>query len=198
VGGLTSRLRATLASSSKNKLRELRAALPEWEIELLDADEYPPEDADTHYGNARIKALFGRSIERTDAWVLGEDSGVAVDALGGRPGVASARWATDHIGQLLRELDGVEDRRARFVCALVAVAPDGREVRATETLEGTIAESPRGSEGFGYDPIMVPLGETRTVAELGNAWKAQNSHRARAARALAEAVRSGVSPAERA
>ena len=77
----------------------------------------------------------------------------------------------------------MDDRRARYVCELVAVGPHGEEERGTGTLEGTVAHEPRGSEGFGYDPIFVPEGETRTVAELGNSWKARNSHRARAARA---------------
>ena len=156
---------------------------------MLAADEYPPEDGATYYDNALIKARFGRS--RVDGWVLGEDSGIEVDALGGRPGVASARWTTDHIGDLLRALDGVADRRARYVCELVALTPDGRELRGTGTLEGTVAAEPRGSEGFGYDPIFVPGGESHTVAELGNAWKSQNSHRARAARALADALGRG-------
>jgi XTP/dITP diphosphohydrolase len=87
-------------------------------------------------------------------------------------------------------LAGVEDRRARYVCELVALAPDGTERRATGTLTGRVADAPTGREGFGYDPIFVPDGETSTVAELGNAWKAEHSHRARAARALAEALKS--------
>ena len=123
--------------------------------------------------------------------MLGEDSGIEVDALGGRPGVHSARWAgpgADPVAKLVAELDGVDARGARYVCELVAIAPDGRELRGTGTLPGTVAEAPRGSEGFGYDPVFVPEGETNTVAELGNAWKRENSHRARAARALLESL----------
>ena len=90
--------------------------------------------------------------------------------------------------RLLAELQGIVDRRARYVCEIVALAPDGSEVRATGTLEGVVADDPRGDEGFGYDPIFVPLGQTETVAELGNGWKAANSHRAKAAAALAEAL----------
>jgi XTP/dITP diphosphohydrolase len=116
--------------------------------------------------------------------MLGEDSGIEVAALGGGPGVNSARWADDWIGALLAELAGADDRRARYVCELVAIAPDGRELRGRGTLDGTIAHEPRGSEGFGYDPVFVPEGEERTVAELGNDWKRLNSHRARAAAAL--------------
>jgi XTP/dITP diphosphohydrolase len=120
--------------------------------------------------------------------MLGEDSGIEVAALGGGPGVQSARWADDPIARLLAELDGVTDRRARYVCELVAISPEGEELRGTGTLEGWIAEEPRGSEGFGYDPVFRPEGEERTVAELGNEWKQQHSHRARAAAALLRAA----------
>jgi XTP/dITP diphosphohydrolase len=121
-------------------------------------------------------------------WVAGEDSGIEVVSLGGRPGIESARWADDGIARLLTELGDAEDRRARYVCELVALAPDGGEVCATGTLEGEIARAPRGAEGFGYDPVFVPLGESVTVAELGDAWKSAHSHRAEAAGALARAL----------
>jgi XTP/dITP diphosphohydrolase len=170
----------TLCSGNEHKRRELEAALPGWTIRLLGA-ELPPETGESYYENARAKALFGRDMAAADVWVLGEDSGIEAAALGGRPGVHSARWAEDGVERLLQELDGIEDRRARYVCELVALSPAGEEVRGRGTLEGTIALEPRGSEGFGYDPIFVPEGEARTVAELGNEWKAQNSHRARAA-----------------
>jgi XTP/dITP diphosphohydrolase len=178
-------LKAILASKNENKLRELRHALPGWELELLDAEAYPPEDGATYYENALAKARFGRTL--VDARVLGEDSGIEVAALDGRPGVGSARWAEEPVAALLAALHGVDDRRARYVCELVALGPDGFERRGTGVLAGTIASAPRGSEGFGYDPIFVPDGETQTVAELGNAWKREHSHRARAARALAGA-----------
>jgi XTP/dITP diphosphohydrolase len=179
--------RARLASRNANKLRELAALLAGWELEPLDAEDYPPEEGSTYYENARAKAGFGRELARADEWVLGEDSGLEVAALGGRPGVLSARYApegNEAIAKLLDELRGVDDRRARYVCELVAFDPAGREVRGTGVLEGRIAEEPRGSEGFGYDPVFVPVGEERTVAELGNEWKSRNSHRARAAQAL--------------
>jgi XTP/dITP diphosphohydrolase len=108
-----------------------------------------------------------------------------VDALDGAPGVETARWAQGrHVERILEALAREEDRRARYVCELVAIAPDGRELRATGTLVGRIADEPRGTAGFGFDPVFVPDGEERTVAELGNEWKAANSHRARAAQAL--------------
>ena len=125
------------------------------------------------------------------AWILGEDSGLEVEGLGGRPGVQSARFAAgEHVERLLAELEGIEGegRRARYVCELVAVSSEGEEARGTGILEGRIAAEPGGSEGFGFDPIFVPDGEEQTVAELGNEWKAENSHRARAAKALRRAL----------
>jgi XTP/dITP diphosphohydrolase len=186
---------ARLCSTNQGKLRELRAALPEWEIELLGADDYPPEEGETYYENARAKAEFGRTIER-DLWLLGEDSGIEVEGLDGRPGVHSARFGGDDpVARLLAELCDVvgEARRARYICELVALSPAGGEHRGIGVLEGRIGYEPRGSEGFGYDPIFVPDGEEGTVAELGNEWKRINSHRARAAavlrRTLSESIR---------
>jgi len=188
VDGLTARL----ASRNPNKARELERLLPGWTIAPLDADDYPPETGDTYYENARLKAEFGRRYAELDAWVLGEDSGIEVRGLDGGPGVQSARsGGEDPVGWLLDRLQGVEDqgRHARYVSELVALSPSGVELRGTGTLPGRIAHEPRGSEGFGYDPVFVPDGETRTVAELGNAWKALHSHRANAARSLLAASR---------
>ena len=181
--------RAVLASGNRHKARELEQLLPGWTIEPLDRDDYPPETGATYYENAALKARFGR--EHADGWVLAEDSGLSVNALGGRPGIHSARYAPEGapaIAKLLGELDGVEDRGAHYVSELVLLAPDGRELRGTGALLGWIAAEPRGSEGFGYDPIFVPNGEEHTVAELGADWKAEHSHRAQAARALLRAL----------
>ena len=184
---------AVLASRNAHKARELELLLPGWMIEPLEADDYPPETGSTYYENARAKALHGA---RTGRWSIGEDSGIEVAALDGRPGIHSARYAPEGlpaIRKLLGELDGSEDRRARYVSELVAVSPEGEEFRGTGILTGRIAIDARGSEGFGYDPVFVPDGEERTVSELGDAWKSRHSHRARAARALRDAVeRHGV------
>jgi XTP/dITP diphosphohydrolase len=186
-------VRLLLASRNENKLRELRAALPGWEVELLDAPDEPFEDGATFLDNAWIKAKHGREQAPAETWVAGEDSGIEVDALGGRPGVHSARWAEDGVSHLLAELGDAQDRRARYVCQLVVLAPDGTAFVAHGTLEGAIANEPRGHQGFGYDPVFVPSGQTSTVAELGDAWKAEHSHRAKAVRELAAAlVRGGV------
>jgi XTP/dITP diphosphohydrolase len=190
------RLRVELASANRNKLHELRALLPHWDLQLLDAEEYPQEEGETFYENARAKALFARAIGELDSWVLGEDSGLEVDHLGGGPGLHSARFAgpaasdEDNVTKLLNALHGVDDegRRARYVSELVLLSPDHEEFRGTGTLEGRIGNERRGSEGFGYDPVFVPDGHELTVAELGSEWKAENSHRAEAARALLAAV----------
>jgi XTP/dITP diphosphohydrolase len=182
-------VKARLASRNAHKLEELRAALPDWELELLETDRpYPPEDGADYYENAGVKAAFGRRSAAADEWVLGEDSGIEAAALGGRPGIASARWADDGVARLLAQLEGAGDRSARYVCELVALGPHGEERRGSGILTGTIGERRRGHEGFGYDPIFVPDGEEQTVAELGNAWKRTNSHRARAAAALRAAM----------
>lgn len=180
-------MNAFVASRNADKARELERLLPGWEIEVLAADHYPPETGATYYENARAKALFARPRAPADAWVLGEDSGIEVDGLGGAPGVRSSRSAAgDEVGWMLRALERVEGegRRARYVSELVAIAPDGREVRGTGTLDGRIAAAASGVEGFGFDPVFVPDGEEHTVAELGNEWKGQHSHRANAARDL--------------
>ena len=184
------RLTAALASRNAHKAQELERLLPGWTIEPLDTDAYPPEDGETYVENARGKARFGVSVARPGLWAIGEDSGIEVAALGGRPGIRSARFGGDDpVGRLLAELGDAEDRRARYVSELVLLSPDGEEFRGTGVLEGRIPESPAGSDGFGYDPVFIPEQEQRTVAELGNAWKAEHSHRARSARALLAALR---------
>jgi XTP/dITP diphosphohydrolase len=185
-------LRAELASRNEHKLNELKRALPDWDLTLLEAAAFPPEEGTTYYDNARAKARFGRAISDPHVWVLGEDSGLEVKGLAGGPGVTSSRFAPDgdFVGRLLAELQGVEGepRRARYVCELVCLSPELEEFRGTGTLQGRIASEPRGSEGFGYDPIFIPDGESETVAQLGNVWKSERSHRSRAAQALRDAL----------
>jgi XTP/dITP diphosphohydrolase len=191
------RVVATLASRNAHKARELERLMPGWSIAPLDAEGWPEETGTTYSENALLKAGFG--FELVGGWTIGEDSGIEVRALGGRPGLESARYAPEGlpaIERLLGELEGVDDRRARYVSELVAIAPDGTVLHGTGTVEGVIADASRGTGGFGYDPVFVPEGETQTVGELGDDWKARNSHRARAVRALREAVeRSGLAVA---
>lgn len=144
------------------------------------------EDAETFEGNAAKKArAFALA---TGAWALSDDSGLCVDALGGRPGVHSARYAEGaaRIPKLLRELEGVprELRTARFVCVMCLAGPDGREVMARGVCEGWIGFAPRGEHGFGFDPVFeLPGG--KTMAELDHHQKSEISHRGKAFRELA-------------
>ncbi len=193
-------MKASLVSKNRHKARELAVLMPGWEIEPTAAAELPEEVAETFYENARAKALFGRTVDPPDRWTIGEDSGLEVDGLGGRPGIRSARYAgegatdEENVAKLLAELGGVvgDGRRARYVSELVCVSPGLDEARGTGTLEGRIAEAPRGTGGFGYDPVFVPDGQGRTVAELGDSWKAGHSHRAAAAAKLLVEVGSGA------
>ena len=189
-------MKALLVSRNEHKARELRVALPGWEIALFRGPELPEETGATFYENARAKAAFGRVRGDAEDWILGEDSGLEVDGLGGGPGIRSARYAheratdAENVVKLLAELRDADDRArsARYVCELVCLTPTGDEVRGSGVLTGSIARERAGSGGFGYDPVFVPDGETKTVAELGDAWKAKNSHRARAARAMRDAL----------
>ena len=181
-------MKVTVCSGNEHKLEEFRALFPDWELELLGDVEFPPEDGATYVDNARIKARFGRLVGPHDRWMLADDSGIELAALAGGPGVLTARWAEGrHVERALAAV-GDGDRAARYACELVAISPQRDEVRGLGVLEGAIALEPAGDEGFGFDPVFVPRGETRTVAQLGDAWKAQHSHRALAARALLDAI----------
>jgi XTP/dITP diphosphohydrolase len=186
-----------LASANPDKVKEivavLSAALP---VELLPRPDGVPdvvEDADTLVGNARLKARA--LMEATGMAAVADDTGLEVDALGGAPGVYSARYAgadatyAENVAALLRALAAAEgggaDRRARFKTVALVAFPDGTEVWAEGVLPGTIATTARGGNGFGYDPVFVPEGgDGRTFAEMQPAEKDAVSHRGRAFRAL--------------
>jgi XTP/dITP diphosphohydrolase len=185
-----SRLRAVLATGNAGKAAELARLLgADVEARALEVD----EDAGTYAGNALRKARAALAAAADGQIGLGDDSGLEVAALNGEPGLRSARWAgptdADRNTALLARLDGSADRSAAFVCSLAAALPDGREIVVTERVEGALAGAPRGATGFGYDPLFVPHGEQRTVAELSADEKDAISHRGRAARALAAALR---------
>jgi XTP/dITP diphosphohydrolase len=180
---------ATVCTGNPHKLEEFAALFPDWDLALLDDADFPAEDGLTYVDNARIKARYGRLVGPREEWMIADDSGIEVAALGEGPGVVTARWAEGrHVAKLLDALEGESDRSARYVCALVAISPEHEEVCATGILEGTIAFAPAGNGGFGFDPVFVPRGETSTVAELSDGWKAEHSHRARAAQALRDVV----------
>jgi XTP/dITP diphosphohydrolase len=189
--------RLVLASRNPHKLRELSEILAGFELAPLPDDVgLPPEDAPDFRGNALIKARA--AFEATGLPAIGDDSGIEVAALGGRPGVHSARFAgetatdAENLAKLLDELRPHADRSAAYVCWLAYVdSPDGAELFEGRC-EGRLAERPRGDGGFGYDPAFVPddtgPGDERTMAELSAAEKHAISHRGRAARRLATAL----------
>jgi XTP/dITP diphosphohydrolase len=193
-------LRFVLATANPDKAREIRALLtPDDGIELLERPSGVPEvdeTGETLEENARLKAAA--LCEATGLPAVADDTGLVVDALGGAPGVRSARYAgaratyDDNVTKLLAELDGVAapDRTARFATVAVARWPDDREVAVMGEVEGRIAERPRGRNVFGYDPVFVPAGgDGRTFAEMTDAEKHSHSHRGRAFRALVEELR---------
>jgi XTP/dITP diphosphohydrolase len=189
-------VRLVLGSRNAHKLRELSALLEPHELTALpERVELPQETGETFAENALVKARA--TADATGEPSLGEDSGIVVSALGGAPGVYSARYAGANAGdeenlrKLLRETEGAHDRRAAYVCALALATPDGGEGLFEGRCTGVLAETPRGSGGFGYDPIFVPTegpDDSTTMAELDLAAKNAISHRGRAARMLLEAL----------
>ncbi|MEP6640639.1 MAG: RdgB/HAM1 family non-canonical purine NTP pyrophosphatase [Gaiellales bacterium] len=181
--------RIVLASANPHKAAEFARLLPGYDVTPYEGL-LPPETGTTFLENARIKAVHVHRATDGAAWVLADDSGIEAAALGGAPGVYSARYAgedatdAENLAKLLHALRDGDDRRVRYVAELAAVSPEGREMHARGELRGTLAAGPRGSGGFGYDPAFVPDGETRTVAEMSAAEKDAISHRARAAAAL--------------
>jgi XTP/dITP diphosphohydrolase len=185
-----------LASGNAGKLRELEALLAPLGFTVTPqsafAIETPPETGTTFVENALLKARYAARLTGRPA--LADDSGIEVDALQGRPGVYSARYGgegasdADNLQKMLAELTGVPPakRNGRYQCVIVLVtnANDSAPVVAQGTWEGQIATEPRGSGGFGYDPIFLPAGFARTAAELSSAEKNAISHRGQALRAL--------------
>jgi len=189
-------MRVVLASSNKGKLRELSALLAPLGYDVIAQNtlgiETPPETGDTFTANALLKARHAAAASNLPS--LADDSGIEVDALDGRPGVYSARYAgegasdEENLRKMLREMEGVPEgkRTARYQCviAFVSAADDPLPILAAGVWEGTLITAPRGLGGFGYDPIFVPSGFDRTAAELDPAEKNSLSHRGKALRAL--------------
>jgi XTP/dITP diphosphohydrolase len=191
--------RIAVATANAGKLREIRSILAELPVELLPLSSLPPvrfpEEGDDYARNAREKA--GAAARQLGMWAVADDSGLEVEALGGAPGPHSARYGgagLDDAGRvrlLLAQLEGrpEAERRARFVCAAACATPEGGSWLTWGECRGWIVASPRGSGGFGYDPVFRPEGGVRTLAELPPAAKDELSHRARAFRALAAILR---------
>lgn len=190
-------VRVVLATRNARKLDELRRILDDagLGIELIGTEAFAdlpdiPETGTSFAANALLKA---RAVAaHTGLPAIADDSGLAVDALNGMPGIYSARWAGRHgddranLELLLGQLADVPEGRrgAAFHCAAAVVTPDGEERFVEGTLEGTVIDAPRGRNGFGYDPVFVPRGEARTTAEMSPEEKDAMSHRGRALRAL--------------
>jgi XTP/dITP diphosphohydrolase len=179
-----------LATHNKGKVPEIAALLEHLQLDIIAASELgipePIETEATFTGNALLKARHAAAYSGLPA--LADDSGLSVTALGGAPGIYSARWAGEtknftlamqRVHQELLE-STTDDYRAEFVCALALCLPDGREIAVEGRIDGTLVFPARGEKGFGYDPIFVPLGETRTFAEMPVNEKHAISHRARA------------------
>lgn len=188
-----------VATRNEGKLRELRELLAGEPLRLeslaahVEVGEVD-ETGDSFDANARLKAAA--AARATGLWTVGEDSGIEVDALGGAPGIRSARYAGVHGDdaannrKLIEALKGVDERGARYVCVLALADPTGEVVATVNGVsEGQIVDEPRGSGGFGYDPHFVPEGETRTNAELSDREKSALSHRGRAVRAFIPILR---------
>jgi XTP/dITP diphosphohydrolase len=195
--------RIAIASRNAHKLREIGRICADWPVEWLTVENHEgpwpdvEETGSAYLDNALLKARAGAAALGEPA--LADDSGIEVDALGGRPGPRSARLAggdaTDerNLEELIRALKGVpgSGRTARYRCVAVLAFPGGRELHAEGTCEGILVPKPRGARGFGYDPIFVPAGWDRTMAELTDEEKDRISHRGRAFRALGEVLEAG-------
>jgi XTP/dITP diphosphohydrolase len=195
--------RIAIASRNAHKLREIGRICADWPVEWMTVENHEgpwpdvEETGSSYLENALLKARAGAAALGAPA--LADDSGIEVDALGGRPGPRSARFAgeeaTDerNLEELIRALKGVPGpgRTARYRCVAVLALPGGQEVHAEGICEGALVPKPRGTRGFGYDPIFVPAGWDRTIAELTDKEKDRISHRGRALRALREAVAAG-------
>ena len=184
-------MRLVLSTRNAHKVRELAPLLRPHALDPLPDDvELPPETGETFAENALGKARA--AARATGRAAVADDSGIAAEALGGAPGVRSARYAgedatdEENLAKLLRDVAAGGDRRVAYVCALAHATPDGRTHVVEGRCEGRLAAQPRGGGGFGYDPALVPddPGDGRTMAELAPAEKDAISHRGRAARAL--------------
>ena len=194
-------MQIVLATRNKGKIRELARIfaheLPE--VELLGTDNFPEladvdETEDSFEGNALLKAVTVSRFTKLPA--IADDSGLAVDHLKGAPGIYSARYSGVHgddeanLQKVLREMEGIANRRAQFVCAAAFVAPNGYQKVLRAEMVGELISQPRGANGFGYDPIFVPEGFAQTTGEMAPDLKDSISHRGKAMRELAQIISS--------
>ncbi len=191
-----------IATSNSGKLREFERLMDGFVIHTpkeLSSFFAPPETGKTFLENARIKTKPLKAVRSAD-WVMGEDAGLEVEGLGGLPGVHTARYAgpnsTDAQNYLklikMLELRAISNRKAAFVCTLVVYSPEGEEHIFTGRLEGEVAKGPRGTSGFGYDPIFIPTGFDKTLAEIEPLQKNKISHRAQAVNLMKQKLGSSM------
>lgn len=177
-----------VATGNAHKIREISEILPDFKVIAADPGDVD-ENAPDFAGNALIKVRAIADRYRGE-WCMADDSGLEVAALGGAPGVRSARYAGEPSDTaknnrlLLRNLEGVADRRARFVCSVALISPEGEELSTQGVCEGRILQESAGTDGFGYDPLFVPEGGEKSFAELSASEKNALSHRARALAAV--------------
>lgn len=202
-------IQVVLATRNAHKIEEVKRIVEAVcsDIEILDLNAWPDapeviEDASTFSGNALLKALA--ICEHTNLPTIADDSGICIDAMNGMPGILSARWAGKHgndKANLQLVLDQMTDvpanrRGANFTCAVAFVTPAGEQRVVEGVVEGKLATSPRGEDGFGYDPIFEPLGLDRTTAQLTAKEKDAISHRGQAVRAAVIEILSVLQPIE--
>lgn len=181
-------MKIVLASSNEHKVKEIN------EISIGEGIEFilppsgfdPIEDGDTFEENSLIKAREAWNLSKT--WTLADDSGLCIDSLGGKPGIHSARYAETpqkRIERVLKEMEGIENRKAHFACCMTLINPQGNvEFSYTGICEGSITKEARGTNGFGYDPIFLVENSTKTMAELSDDEKNHVSHRFRTLRKI--------------
>ncbi len=193
-------MKIVLASSNIHKVQEIneivRDFAPDLSLEFILPPEgfNPIEDGETFEENSYIKAHSAWELGKT--WTLADDSGLCIDALGGKPGIYSARYAETpklRIERVLNELDGIKNRKAHFSCAMTLLNPKGEtEFKFQGICSGEIIKEARGVNGFGYDPIFLPEGYDKTIAELSEEEKNKISHRGNALRAVLDYLRKKV------
>lgn len=186
-------MKIVLASSNEHKVKEINEIVAGSGIEfILPPDGFDPvENGETYEENSLIKARAAWELSKT--WSLADDSGLSIDALGGAPGIHSARYAETvqkRIERVLNELAGVKDRTARFICCMTLVNPKGEVAFSSKGIcEGSIIESQRGVNGFGYDPIFLLENSDKTIAELTDEEKNEISHRSKALRQVVDFIK---------
>ena len=197
-----SRARLVLATRNRGKMREIQELLGGLDLRILtfsDFEDWPALEEKGYSFEENAAAKAGTLARWAGMPALADDSGLEVEALGGEPGVRSARYAgmqgddAANIARLLARMQGIPvgRRTARFVCVLALASPSGESLAIRETCEGTIGEAPRGGHGFGYDPVFLPAGMDRTMAELTRGEKNSISHRGKALRRLRTLLEAG-------